>query len=539
MSIIRFEDGTRVKFEGTPTQKDVEEVAQQLKLKKTTLPPQPTPQSSIPGTFPSNPVGSPLGEAAKTVANIPGSAVNFAVKGVGGTLNPLNTLKTGQNLAQSVQGARQEAQVDPRGKNAILKDTITGLPNAAYHSLVPSFIQHLIKGNTEEAARNITEDPVGQIAPLILMGKAAAEKAGVGPQFDAAISKTAKTATAPFRAAGNAVTKVAGKVASETLGVTTGAGGEAVRQAYNATPEFTEALRGRTPESAIVDKAQSALENIRETRRVNYRTQLENLKGDETIIDFKPIENKLHTNLKNYGVKVADDGTLDFSRSVIGNAPEAVRVIESAYKDIIDWGKQQGDTTPAGLDILKKRLDDLYAPTGQSRSFVQSLKETVTQRLNEVPGYEDMTRGYADMTKLINDIKSGTGAGGKASADTVIKKLNSALKQNQDFRLEMVKELEKHSGQNLLQELSGSSLSSAIPRGLFGKGLDLLGLSLLLRGFIEPSVFIELASSSPRLVGEFVRALGLSARKTKALLNQINNVQIPTPAAISPNKQQP
>lgn len=482
-------------------------------------------QSSIPGTFASNPIGNPLIEGLKTAANVPASAVNFAVKGVGGTLNPLNTFKTAQNLGTSIAGAQQEG--------VKLGDVVKELPGAAYHTLVPSFIQHLIAGRPAEAARAITEDPVGQIAPIILMARGAAEKAGVGPQFDQVMAQTTKIATKPITAPGGAVLRGAGKVASETLGVTTGAGGEAIRQAFNPTPEFTSALRGHTTEASIVDKAQGMFDTIKENQRTAYRAKLETIKEAQTPVDFKPVQNAMHTQLKNFGVGMAEDGTLDFSRSQIGNDPQAMHVIESAFKDITDWGKQPGDTTGAGLDILKKRLDDLYAPTSQSRAFIQGVKTVVSDTLKQnVPGYEEMTKGYGQTAQLLDEIKSGTGAGGKAGADTVIKKLTSSLKQNQDFRLEMVKQLEQHSGENVLQELSGSSLNSALPRGIVGKGLDIYGLTTLLRGVMDPTAFAEIATSSPRLVGEFVRALGLSTAKTARLLNQLNHFKIPTAAAI-------
>lgn len=68
MATIQFENGTKVNFEGTPTPKDVEEVAAQMKLSK----------GSMPAT-PSLPKPTSLGSKAK-------SLVGGVTEGLGGTL---------------------------------------------------------------------------------------------------------------------------------------------------------------------------------------------------------------------------------------------------------------------------------------------------------------------------------------------------------------------------------------------------------------------------------------------------------------------
>mgnify|MGYP003339852949 FL=1 len=94
--------------------------------------------------------------------------------------------------------------------------------------------------------------------------------------------------------------KALGTGASNVLGMTTGAGKEAVQQAFRAGAEggdvakqFTANLRGQADPMEILNTAKQNLEQLRIDRGNAYRTNIQNIKGDKTVIDFGGIDKAL------------------------------------------------------------------------------------------------------------------------------------------------------------------------------------------------------------------------------------------------------
>lgn len=129
-------------------------------------------------------------EVLKTVGNVPSSAIQFG-KNIVKVFNPVTNIKGAIKSAAEFGGSVVEAKQEGVKTSDVLKEIFP----AAYKTLVPKFFQELFKGNTEEAQRIITNDPVGQLAPIILTGRAVAQKTGYGPQFDKIMSKTASPIT--------------------------------------------------------------------------------------------------------------------------------------------------------------------------------------------------------------------------------------------------------------------------------------------------------------------------------------------------------
>lgn len=480
-------------------------------------------------TFPSSSDEGVIGGTSKVVGNIPSSSVHF-LKGVANFFNPVNTVKNTIEAGKSAFAAGKEGV----SGGAIIKE----IPHEAYKQVVPTFLQNIFSGDLEEARRTIENDPVGQIAPLILMARATAENLGKGAEFDAGMSKLAS----PITKVASKVTEGAGNLAAQTLGATTGTGASSVKTAFNAASEgpdsvksFTDALRGKTNPEDVVQSVQDAVENIKTNRRTSYTEKLAQIGEDKSSHDITPVNEALDTQLKNFGVKVGKDGELDFSRSSIAKTASARADIQGVYDTVKEWGSKSGDRTGIGLDLLQKQLSDFYSPSGQARAFVQGVLRPVKDILgNEVTGYKDMTSGYSKASQLLDDIKSATGAGSKAKVDTVFTKLTTAMKADKELRLEILKQIESSGEQpNLMEKIAGTNMQSFIPKGLVGKGADIGALYAGLRGVFTPQFIPLLLSTSPRIVGEFVRALGIGAEKTKAVLSAINKA----PSLVIPPSQ--
>lgn len=481
-------------------------------------------------TFPAKPNEGIGTGAAKLVGNIPSSALGF-VKGTIDTLNPINIVK---NIGSYVSGFDEMTKQNGGDSLKTAIDVIKSFPETVYANLVPKATQQAIAGDFSGARETLTNDPVGQILPYLLSAKGMAEKAGMGTQFDSAISTIAKPVTVPTEAIASKVGSGVGKLASQTLGAATGAGASSIEQAAQHSQAFTDAMRGKINPDEIVQTAQDAVSNIADNRRNSYVSQLDQISQQKGSLDVSPVTETLQSQLKNYGVTTNPDGTLNFSRSSIANNGTARNDIQGVFDTLKTWGTQPGDRTAIGLDTLKKQLGDFYSDSSSARSFVQAVKSKVTGILNEqVSGYQDMTKGYATASGLLDEIKSATGVGNNTKVDTAFSKLTTALKGDKELRLEIMNEMQAKGAQpDLMAKIAGINMQSLIPKGLIGKGID---VGLLLH-FFDPKFIPVMLSTSPRIVGEFVRALGMGAEKTKAVLNAINNIPVPKEASVSKNK---
>lgn len=313
----------------------------------------------------------------------------------------------------------------------------------------------------------------------------------------------------PVVAAGlKRVGQLAGKAISETLGIQTGAGAKPIEQAFRNPNNVAlkESLRGRIRGDDILDDARGALYQMKDARGVAYRQQLGQIKDSQKILSLDPVKTSINEQLKNFNISRTKTG-LNFSQSKIADLSEARR-LEGLVKSVEGWK----DTSPAGLDLLKQRLDDFYSPSSSVRSFVVSVRSQVRNQLtSNVKGYSQLTGDYRQATQLIKEIEKALSLGDKATKDTAIRKLAGVMRQNNEFRQTLVAALERFSPE-LLNKIAGSSLSSFAPRGLarfLSAGeAGALGLGAGLGPQAIPGLLGLAAASSPRIVGEAARVAG-------------------------------
>jgi hypothetical protein len=352
----------------------------------------------------------------------------------------------------------------------------------------------------------------------------------VGNATEIAGAVVGSRGSAPVEAAlDKAATKVAdttGSVAAQGLGATTGTGAASVRTAFTGSQAFVDAMRGKVVPEQVIESAQNAVQNIVENRRQTYLADLSKVGANTRSLDISPIQATLGDKLKAFGIKVTDNGELDFSRSSIANNGTARADVQGVYDTLKSWGSQKGDRTPIGLDTLKKQLADFYSPSGSARALVTAVKSKVSDILNnQVSGYKELTSKYTSASQLLDDIKSATSIGGRAKADTIFTKLTTALKGDKEFRLEMLEEMQSKGAQpQLMEHIAGINMSSAIPKGLVGKGADIGAAFAVLGHFFNPHYIPMLLATSPRVVGEFVHALGYSRNAASAIIGALNKV---------------
>jgi hypothetical protein len=490
-------------------------------------------------TTPSDQIGNPLfpaksdegvlTTATKTIGNIPSSAVGFA-KNLFDFFNPLNTLEKVSQIPSEAKKLTEEAGGIIPAAKAFTKE----LPKATYETLVPSFMKNLFSGKIDEARKDVENDPVGQIAPLIMLGRGMAEKMGKVVEFDNAISTVAKPITKPI----GILKKGVGEATSQALGVSTGAGASSIKEVFGAAKEgnkaltdLTKAMRGEIRPEDIIQNAQDIVQTIKDNRRTSYISDLKKIGEDKTTHDISPVITELNKQLNNFGltdelgVVKEKNGILDFSRSSVAKTASARTDIQGVYETIKDWGTKAGDRTGIGLDLLKKQLDDFYSPSSQARSFVQAVKNKVSGILNkEVSGYKEMVSKYGETSNLLDEIKSATGVGTKAKSDTIFTKITTAMKRDNQFRLDVLKEMEMVD-KTLMNKIAGANLSSWMPQGLVGRFADFGAVVSALYGVVNPRYIPMMLMTSPRIVGEFLRTSGMATNKISTIINYLNKIK--------------
>lgn len=163
--------------------------------------------------FKSNEGDSTIKTVAKTVGNMPASAINLAT-GIFDFLNPVkNISEAGKNISDIItevadySSQNNENPLKTIGKSLLGNDVLSGKPGAIpeiYKSagkvLLPKFLQDIISGNFEDAKKSIAEHPVEEIAPLVLIASGVAEKNGMKPQFDKLMKDISSPVVKPVEA---------------------------------------------------------------------------------------------------------------------------------------------------------------------------------------------------------------------------------------------------------------------------------------------------------------------------------------------------
>lgn len=323
--------------------------------------------------------------------------------------------------------------------------------------------------------------------------------------------------------------KGAAKLASESLGVTTGVGGGVTRSVFNAAragggdaAAVKSALRGNTSPDAIVQNARESLGTIVENRTADYQKRLADLTKNKTSLDISPVTKSIQDNLNKFRINITKNGALDFSQSAIRFDKKAQQDVATIFNEMKQFGTRPGDRTAVGVDALKRALGDLYSDSSNVRAFTTSVKNAARDVLKQVKGYDEMAENYQKSTGLIKEIQRGLSLGDKAQTDTAFRKLATALRVNNEFRKQLISELDAVvPGQPLSAQIAGQQMSELLPRGIMraiagGGAVTGLATGAGILTLLKAAVF-----TSPRVVGEVLYALGLGARQVDQVLNYL------------------
>jgi hypothetical protein len=453
---------------------------------------------------------------------VAGSAVQNLIpstgKLIGGVAEAvMSPVKTARSLVDLGAGAIQNALPESL-VNAIGADR----PSQEMASNVGQFYKERY-GSMPGFKEALATDPAGVAADAasVLTGGGAVAARVPGMSRLAEGLKRSASAVDPLanvaRGAG-AITRGVGSTAAGILGNTTGAGSEAIKQAYGAgraggskAAEFSGNMRGNVPMTDVLDAAKADLSVMQKLKSAEYNKNMQSVRGNKEVIDFTGINKSL-----------ADAKDKVMYGSQVKN-PQAAQALSSMQKEIGDWNKLDPAQyhTPEGMDALKQKIGGIVesipfeAKTARmvGNDVYNSVKSEITK---QAPEYAKTMKDYVAASDQIKEIERALSLGQKSSVDTAMRKLQSLMRNNVNTnygnRQALARQLEQMGGKDLMPALAGQALNSPTPRGLQALGATGTGVA----AFFNPSVLPLLAAQSPRLVGEASLAAGRVAKVGRA-----------------------
>ena len=447
---------------------------------------------------------------AQALANFPGSAYELGKSTFEAVTSPIETGKNVAALGSSVLGKIGVTDADPAMANR-----------------VGEFYKNRY-GGIENAKRTFANDPAGFLADAatILTGAGGALRAVPQAGVKSAGKAVQKAADVidPFTVATKGV-KGAGKGTAAILGFTTGTGTRAVEEAAKAGyrggdqgEAFVSQMRGAAPIADVVESIKPAISALRQDRSAAYRQGMANVAKDKTVLKFDDID-KAIGNARQTGM---------YKGQVIDKS--AAEAWQKINDQVNEWkGLDPAEFhTPEGLDALKKSLKDIkesYAFGSPARLAADKAYNAVRGEITkQAPEYSRVMKDYETASDLLDEIETTLSQNPRASIDTQVRKLQSILRNNANTnygrRAELGEMLAERGATELFPQLAGQAMSSWTPRGLSGAlsgaGAIYSTIPAIAQG-ITPTGALQLASTSPRIVGETVYAAGQTVGKPAQL----------------------
>lgn len=462
--------------------------------------------------------------------NIPKSAGNLIGGLYDAVTSPVQTLKgltdIGAGALRNAVPAGIRTAIDaldsPQGQQAAQRASGTA-------SAVGNFYRDRY-GSLEGARNALITDPVGVAADAsTVLGGGAGLAGRVGMAKTASALDTVSRAVNPLSAVAPVVrgtAKAVGAVAKPVLGLATGAGGEAIGQAFQAgkrgNTDFMANISGEASQADVVGKLKAGIADMQRAKTAEYRANMAGVSKDKTVLSFADVDSA-----------IGDAMQMASFKGQVKN-PRAAAAVQKAADDVAEWKALDPAQyhTPEGLDALKQRigatLEGIPFEEVSARSAVNKIYNAAKSTIvKQAPDYANTMKAYTEASEQITEIERALSAGKKASADTALRKLQSVMRNNANTnygsRIDAVRAVEQASGADMMPAIAGQALNSWTPRSLSGQGAGLATMGGVVAG--NPALLGLLPFQSPRAVG----LASYGAGRTAGALGQARNALMLTP----------
>lgn len=480
-----------------------------------------------------------------------GAAINLVpstiseIKGIAeAVLDPISTAKSVVSLGGALLSKMGVAKFDESSADAL------GQYYANKYGSMEGFKQELATNPASilaDVAMVLTAG-TGAITKLGLPAKIArfGPRAATAQRIAGQIARNVDPITATTNILGKALpatvrgaTNLTGRAVSNVFGTTTGAGGDAVREAArvgfdrtvagaptNQANAFLDAMRRPgTSADELVQLARDGVANLRQQASQRYLDKMQQFGRNPVPLDISSVRQRIE------GIKPE---SYDTWRDSQGPRPTSHRAWETMNQFVDEYAyKATQDPSllnPLAVDQFKQDLYDVGSKVGgpydrdAARIAGTAYGAVKDELVKHDPLYADAMKDYENAAKEAQKLEGTFGLaaarGKQVNIDSASRKLTSIFRNNVNTnfgsRTEQAKRLsDLDPSGKLFPTLAGQSLSSALPRGIQGAlaragatsgvagiGLDMIPMALDVPGYLSGYNLAALPVSSPRLVGE-------------------------------------
>lgn len=547
---VRLETGQTIVFDRAPSQQDIDEVANRLQITKPQQQQEPQREDKtfleqatpfVPGGQLAKGTGMAL--AAGDVERIGEEALELSTGAQTRALQKLKELeqegdqekiaRARRALQFATEGVEQASQVQ-REFDEDRPTTKQMVGSASELATLGLPLGALTRGATTALRAARAGQGLARTGGRVLAGGATGLASDVGAQLASGREQvrpgvgTALGAIIPGAAPliGRA-RKLATKGVAEAQGALTGTSGETLELAFEAVRKggadaqsFTQALRKQLTPEDLARNARESAGQIASRQQTAFREGLSAI-ADEAV-DTSLVAKNFEDGLKQANILVKD-GALDFSKSRLRTVPQAQAKLQSAYDEILRFGRstplEELDTTRQALKALRLAGDDSSA--NLANKFIDDGVRTVREAGEKIPGYKKILDDFGSEAEFLDELQRSLQSGNKKTIDQTYRTLAKSLKTNNERRLNLVQQLDDATGGTLLSQIAGQQLSEELPRGIFRQiAAGATGIGVLTGASLGSFIPLFIAGS-PRITGEVIRILGLGARRADLLKKSI------------------
>jgi hypothetical protein len=416
-------------------------------------------------------------------------------------------------------------------------------------------------------AATILTGGAGVVTKLGLPAKIAqlGNKAAVAQKYAGIVARNID----PITAMTNVITEVApravrvagagtGKLATTALGLTTGAGGDAITEAAkvgfqrgaagaptNASEAFLSAMRDpSTSSDEIVQLARDAVGNLRQQASQRYTDTMARFGKNPVPLDVSRVRQRIaDIKPKSYDTWRDSQGPRPLDHRAWETMTEFVD--EYAYKATQDPSLLE----PLAMDQFKQDLYDIGSKVGgpydrdAARIAGTAYGAVKDELVKHDPLYADAMKDYEKAATQAQQLESTFGLaaarGKKPNIESAGRKLSQSLRNNVNTnfgtRRAQVEELsELDPTGRLLPSLAGQTLNALEPRGLgrltsgaaltsglTGIGLNMVPMAMDVPGYLSGANLAALPLMSPRVMGEAAYYAGRGAGTAANILEPV------------------
>ena len=357
---------------------------------------------------------------------------------------------------------------------------------------------------------------------------------GLAPVSSAALRGARQAVGAATRPVGRALAATGEKAASlsaDIQGIVTGTGGETLRRAFMAglkggedLSEFTKSLRGQLTPEGLVQNVRDSVVQVSTRKSQDFSKMIADIGGES--VNTKGLKEQMERTLREFGIDVFQ-GDLDFAASKFSTVRPAQTKLQIMYDEIVKLPEtislRRLDTTRQALRNLKLAGDDNSART--ANAIINDSIDKVRNVGKQVDGYENALKRFSEDADFLDELEISLSTGNKKSVDTAFRRLTTSLKTNNEQRKRLLEQLDEATGGTLIGQVAGQQLSETLPRGIIRQILLAFAGVSVASGQVAaaPGVITSLLLVSPRVAGEFARALGITGRKLTVFLESLQS----------------